>query len=321
VSSESTPGADYGRLDGPEGPMSDDDFLAVINPAAGGGRCGKRFPEVLERLRAAGVGVDTVETKAAGEATGLVREAWARGRRRFIAVGGDGTGYEVVNGLFPEAAGAEQRPVLGFLPLGTGNSFLRDFTDQGAEHTIEALAAGARRSCDVVRLEHTEGVLHYINILSIGFVADVNGLRARRFKRWGEFGYVLAVITAVMGLRASRYPLTIDAGPSQGEPMVFASFNNSKFTGGKMMMAPHADTDDGTIAVVLVGEMGRLSLLATFPKIFQGRHVEHPAVMTAQAARVELSLDERIDVMVDGEALQVVPQALQVLPGALDVVV
>ena len=83
--------------------------------------------------------------------------------------------YEVVNGLFPLATESGERPVLGFLPLGTGNSFLRDFTDQGAEHTIEALARGSRRACDVVRLVHSGGVLHYINLLSIGFVADVNG--------------------------------------------------------------------------------------------------------------------------------------------------
>jgi diacylglycerol kinase (ATP) len=73
--------------------MSDAPYLAVINPAAGGGRCGKRYPAALQRLRAAGV---AVETSAAGQVTTLVREAWAAGRRRFIAVGGDGTGYEVV---------------------------------------------------------------------------------------------------------------------------------------------------------------------------------------------------------------------------------
>jgi diacylglycerol kinase (ATP) len=301
--------------------MSNDAYLAVINPAAGGGRCGKRFPAALERLRAAGITIDTVETSAPGQAIELVRSAWAEGRRRFIAVGGDGTGYEIVNGLFPAAAEPGERPVLGFLPLGTGNSFLRDFTETGAEHTIEALAKGERRSCDVIRLVHADGVLHYINLLSIGFVADVNGLRARRFKRWGEFGYVLAVITAVASLRARGYPMRVDGGELDEGAQVFASFNNSKFTGGKMMMAPHADTSDGKIAVIRVGAMGRASLLATFPKIFKGTHVEHAAVTTCQAARVELQLTEAIDVMVDGEALQVVPHVLDVLPGALDVVV
>ncbi len=301
--------------------MTDDSYLAVINPAAGGGRCGKRFPAALERLREGGLSVDTAQTSGPGEATELVREAWAQGRRQFIAVGGDGTGYEVVNGLFPEAAEQGQRPVLGFLPLGTGNSFLRDFTDQGAEHTIDALINGARRPCDVLRLVHAEGQLHYINLLSIGFVADVNGLRARRFRRWGQFGYVMSVVTGVVGLQPRVFPMRVDEGELDEEEQVFCSFNNSKFTGGKMMMAPHAETDDGTIAVVRVGKLGRLSLLATFPKIFKGTHVSHPAVTTAQASRVDLEIEETIDVMVDGEALQVIPRTLEVLPSALDVVV
>jgi len=90
----------------------------------------------------------------------IAREAYGRGRRRFIAVGGDGTSYEVVNGLFPEA-GAGERPTLGFLPLGTGNSFLRDFSDRGVEHAIESLIAGRMQGCDVLRLRHRGGVIHY----------------------------------------------------------------------------------------------------------------------------------------------------------------
>src|SRR5208283_5038037 len=94
--------------------------------------------------------LDLVETRGAGEATQIAREAYARGRREFIAVGGDGTSYEIVNGLFPEASAGE-RATLGFLPLGTGNSFLRDFSERGVEHAIESLIVGRRQSCDVLR--------------------------------------------------------------------------------------------------------------------------------------------------------------------------
>jgi YegS/Rv2252/BmrU family lipid kinase len=294
--------------------------LAVVNPAAGGGRCGKRYAAALERLREAGVSVDVVETSAAGEATEVVREAYRAGRRRFIAVGGDGTSYEVVNGLFPQAAaeGVADRPRLGFLPMGTGNSFLRDFTEQGAEHSIGALIDGRSRPCDVLRLEHADGVLHFINLLSIGFVAEVNGLRARRFKGWGEAGYVAAVVTAVIGLHPVAFPMRVD-GASDDAPMVFASFNNSRFTGGKMMMAPEARTDDGLIDFVRVAPLGRFDLLRTFPKIFKGTHILHPAVSTARVQVVEFALESEIDVMVDGEALRVVPKRLEVLRHALDV--
>lgn len=298
-------------------------YLAVVNPAAGGGRCGKAAPDAVARLREGGVEVDVVETSAAGQGVDLVRRAYAEGRRKFIAVGGDGTSYEIINGLFPEAAAGnpEERVSLGFLPLGTGNSFLRDFTDRGAEDSIPALLGGRRRSCDVVRLTHAEGQLHYINILSIGFVADVNGLRQRKFRRYGEGGYVLAVLAELGGLQSRFFPMALDGGPMRREPVTFISVNNSRYTGGKMMMAPSASTSDGKADLICVGRLGRLSLLRTFPKIFSGTHVEHPAVSTAQVAHLEFGFDDVIDVMVDGEALQVAPRAIEVVPGAIDVVI
>ncbi len=82
-------------------------YLAIVNPAAGGGRSRKMLGPALERLRAGGVEVEVVETQGVGDATRIAREAYGRGRRRFIAVGGDGTSYEVVNGLFPEASAGE----------------------------------------------------------------------------------------------------------------------------------------------------------------------------------------------------------------------
>ena len=142
-------------------------FLAIVNPAAGGGRCGRLADAALERVRGAGIELDVVLTSRAGEAIELVRSAYQRGVRQFLAVGGDGTAFEVVNGLFPEALSGA-RPSLGFLPLGTGNSFLKDFTARGIEHTIEALKNGSRRACDVIRLRHSGGELYYLNLLSLG---------------------------------------------------------------------------------------------------------------------------------------------------------
>ena len=103
------------------------------------------------------------------------------------------------------------------------------------------------------------------------------------------------------------------------DPMVFASFNNSRYTGGKMMMAPEADTADGLIDLIRVAPLSRLDLLRTFPRIFKGTHIENPAVTTAKVKSVDFEVDEEIDVMVDGEALRVVPRRLEVIAGALHV--
>src|ERR1700739_4843517 len=141
-------------------------YLAIINPAAGGGRCRDQVAAALERLRNSGIAIETVETSGVGDATRLARQAYARGYRKFIAVGGDGTSYEIVNGLFPDSQSASgdssaQVPTLGFLPLGTGNSFLRDFSDpkapdRGLEHAVSAIEARRSHPCDVLRLTHKE---------------------------------------------------------------------------------------------------------------------------------------------------------------------
>ncbi len=296
-------------------------FLAVVNPAAGGGRCGRLAKNALAKLHAAGVELEIAETSAPGEATRLARAAYTRGQRQFLAVGGDGTAYEIVNGLFPEAA-AGQRAVLGFLPLGTGNSFLRDFTERGADHAAEAVIAGRRQACDVFRLQHAGGRLHFINLLSIGFAANVAVAANRRFKELGQLGYVLGVLLCLARLERRAFPVRVDDEPEfDRRRCLFLSFNNSKFTGGKMMIAPQASTSDGLIEYVRWGPIGRLGLLRNLSTLFDGSHISHPLASHRAVRTVEFALDGPADVMVDGEVLTVQCQRVEVLPGALDVLV
>lgn len=295
-------------------------YLAIVNPAAGGGRGGKMLAPALARLRAGGVAVEVAETQGSGDATRIAREAYGRGHRRFIAVGGDGTSYEVVNGLFPEAE-TNHGATLGFLPLGTGNSFLRDFSDRGVEHAIESLISGRTRGCDVLRLRHRAGVIHYINLLSVGFPADVATLRARRFSGQGELGYVISIFLGLARLRRRPFPVRVD-----GETVfdrrrcLFLTFNNSKFTGGTMMIAPKAAVNSGLIEYVRWGAIGRLGLMRNLPGLYDGTHIHHPMAERKAVQRVEFDLDAPVDVMVDGEVFTLHCEALDVLPRALNVV-
>lgn len=295
-------------------------FLAIVNPAAGGGRCGKLAQAALEKLRAAGVELQVAETSGPGDATRLARLAYAHGQRRFIAVGGDGTAYEIVNGVFPEAEAAG-KPVLGLLPLGTGNSFLRDFTTNGAEHAREAIVARKRRSVDVLCLKHSGGKLYFINLISVGFTADVTAAANRLFKGLGEVGYLLAVLLCLVRLRRRAFPLRADGDAEfDRRRCLFLSFNNSQYTGGKMRIAPHASTSDGLIEYVRWGPIGRIGLLRNLPTLFDGTHVNHPLASHRGVRRIEFELDERVDVMVDGEVLTLKCESVEVLPGSLDVV-
>ncbi len=297
-------------------------FLAVVNPAAGGGRCGREYPAALERLKDAGLEVEVAKTSGPGEATEIVRKAYAEGQRRFIAVGGDGTGYELINGMFPAALDDDDPPQLGFLPLGTGNSFLRDFMPpgdkDGASHALGALLERRTRTVDVIRLEHDKGENVYINLFAIGFAADVNS-RAARYKNWGEFGYIGSVVAETLGLAPHTYPIREDGGDWNRTPAAFVSICNSKFTGGTMMMAPGADTSDGKVDVIHVGALGRIGLLRAFPKIFEGKHLELSEVHASQSSRVEFDLEGPTNIMLDGEPLYVQPKLIEVLPAALEV--
>ena len=296
-------------------------FLAVVNPAAGGGRCGKLVAPALARLRAGGIPVSVVETTAPGQATEITRDAYAQGYRKFISVGGDGTSYEIVNGLFP-ADNAADTPTLAFLPLGTGNSFLRDFTHRGVEHGMAALLAQRSQPCDVLRLRHSAGVIHYINLLSMGFAADVATLRARRFSGWGELGYQSSIFLTLARFRRRPFPLRVDGeGEIDRRPCLFLTFNNSKFTGGTMMIAPKAEVNDGLIEYVRWGPIGRVGLVRNLPTLYDGTHINHPLAERRAARRIDFFLDEPVDVMVDGEVLTLQCQTLDVLPSALKIVV
>ena len=174
-----------------------DRFFAIVNPAAGGGRSAKLAGPAIARLREKGLHIDVFASTAPGHAAELAREAYDQGYRRFIAVGGDGTAHEILNGIFTHA-GANARISLGFLPLGTGNSFLRDFADNGAEAALQALLENRKRPVDLLRLTHSKGEIYAFNLLSVGFTADVATLTNRYFKPLGPVGYLLGVFVRIV---------------------------------------------------------------------------------------------------------------------------
>ena len=296
-------------------------YLGIVNRAAGGGRCGKQVDAVVESLRSAGVELDIAESDRPGHGTELARAAYEDGIRHFIAFGGDGTSYEIVNGVFP--ASLTKGPItLAFQPLGTGNSFLRDFTQEGLAHASRALLEGRQRACDVLYMRHRDGELYYTNLLSMGFAADVAVMTNRNFKAFGPFAYLFGVFACLLKLNRRVIPIRLDEDPEfDRDRSLFLTFNNSKFTGGKMMIAPNAETDSGYIDMVRWGPIGRWELIRNLHKLYDGSHVHHPEAVARRVRQVEFDLSEPLDVMVDGEVCTIQCEKLEVIPGALQVVV
>lgn len=296
-----------------------DRFFAIVNPAAGGGKSAKLAGSALARLREKNLKIDVIASASPGHAGDLAREAYAQGYRRFLAVGGDGTAHEILNGIFSAHANPE-RIALGFLPLGTGNSFLRDFTSEGAEASINALLENRKRPVDLIRLTHATGEVYSFNILSLGFTADVGALTNRIFKPLGQLGYLLGVFVRVVQLKRRAFTLRCDTETAWDDRRsLFLTFNNSKYTGGTMLIAPQADPSDGVIEFVRWGPIGRLGLLRMLPRLYDGTHVEHPLAQRKAVRHVEFNIPVPVDVLIDGEIRSLKCKSLDILPSALDV--
>ena len=145
-------------------------------------------------------------------------------------------------------------------------------------------------------------------------------LANRRFKRMGAAGYGLAVVACLAGFKKRVFNLKIDGQPHSTPETALLIFNNSKFTGGNMMLAPNADVGDGQIEIVR-WSADRFDFIKNFPKCYDGSHIHHPLIWTGQARRIDLNFDEPTDIMIDGEVMTVRLQSLEVLPSALKVMV
>lgn len=289
-------------------------FYAIVNQAAGGGRAARRAPEALAALERSGLSLEVAFTEAPKHASVLARDAALAGRRRFLSVGGDGTASEVVNGLISAGVAAECE--LAMLPVGTGNSFLRDFGITDAEAASRAIIRGEGRFVDVLRLEHSEGKIHFINTMGTGFVASAGELTNARFKFLGAAGYVAAVLICIARLRYERNTLRCGDELDEAET-VLTSFSNSQYTGGSMWMAPDADASDGLLDVIRAGRLGRGELAAAFARIFKGTHTQLEQVWTRQVDRVEFVRPTRQAVLIDGDLFHLTPIAIDVLPAAI----
>jgi diacylglycerol kinase (ATP) len=296
-----------------------DRFFAIVNPAAGGGKSARLAGPAVARLREKGLHIDVIASSGPGHAVQLAREAYAQGYRKFLAVGGDGTAHEILNGIFLNRSNPE-RIALGFLPLGTGNSFLRDFTDKGAEASLDALVANRSRPVDLIRLTHASGEIYSFNILSLGFTADVGAIANRVFKPLGHLGYLFGVFVGIAQLKRRAFVLRSDDEQEwDTRRSLFLTFNNSKFTGGTMLIAPDANPSDGFIEFVRWGPIGRLGLLRMLPKLYDGTHIKHPLASRKAVKRVEFKIPVPVDVLIDGEIFSLECRSLDILPSAVDI--
>jgi len=295
--------------------------LLVVNPVAGHGRGERCFKRLEPALREKLPGLEVRFSEHPGHAFEIGRHAAGEGFDRIVCLGGDGTPFEVLSGLYDLGPPAK-RPEIGLIPAGTGNSFIRDFGTGTAEEALANIAAGRRRASDLIEFEYrVDGRKvrrHSLNIIGVGLIADILQLTNERLKFLGAAGYSLAVLIRLFRGMKNRVEIEMD-GRKQTVTDSALVVSNSKFTGGKMMIAPKADLADGRADLVLFNGVNRREIVSIFGGVFSGKHAAHPKVEMSQASRITVQADPPLRLMADGELLGRTPLELKVLPGELTI--
>lgn len=304
------------------------DTRVIVNPHAAGGRVGRRWPALRARLQEAIGLFDTTPTTGPMDASRLAREAARAGYRRVVAVGGDGTLSEVVDGLFPDGEPVAPRIVLGHLSHGTGGDFRRSLgLPRSDEVALGRLRAGRTRLVDVGVLRYTttdggRAVRAFLNIASFGLsgAVDERVNRARLPKLLGgTFAFAWASARAALSYRAPRVRICVDGGTPMDHDLAVACVCNGQYAGGGMRFAPNAALDDGLFDVIVIADAGLRRLVTGFGSIYRGRHLDHPNVTALTGRRIDATPlgGEPVLLDVDGEAPGRLPASFEIRPGAL----
>jgi len=294
----------------------------IINPTARGGTTARQWPLIYELLRRHGIPFDHVFTERTGHAIELAKEATEAGYEVVVAVGGDGTVNEVVNGIVDEYG--RGKATLGIICTGTGRDCIRSLdipNDIG-----KACKLLSDRNCTNVDIGCSEYMndgaknrRYYINTAALGFAASV-AERTNHLKKVGKtIPYLLAFGSVFAVYKAKNMAFDID-GLTRQDRLLLITINNGRYFGGGMKIAPGADTRDGFLDIITVQDVNKLRLLYNFPKLYRGTHVSHPKVGIYKAKCINVQTPQRTLLQLDGEVVGEAPASFSIVPSALKVI-
>ena len=296
----------------------------IVNRFAHKGGAGRRWPTIKAELEKRLGPVDAQFTQAPGHATQLARAALMDGARRFVAVGGDGTVNETLNGLLdPTGRLLAPDAVLCPIPAGTANELCRALGHVAdPSKAYDAAAATGRRAIDLLRLRCIDADGRPVErfgylMAALGAAAQVSQRtsQSRWAKKLGGIAYILMTPAVILGFRPRAVAITVD-GVERGTSTLFtALIANTENGGGGLRLAPGAAFDDGLLDLVEVGDVSRLgALLGVMPRLADGSHVGHPKVRTSRGRsfRFASGVDTLVDL--DGETIGRLPLDIEVLP-------
>lgn len=303
---------------------------AIVNLHSSGGRTGANWPAMEERLRGAVGPVDAVFTKGSLDATRLTREALREGVTQIVAVGGDGTVNEVVNGFFEEGALIKPQATLSMLMSGTGGDFRKTFRlPASLPEQVERIARGDARPIDIGRLAFIDhdgrpAIRYFNNIASFGLsgAADraVNELTwAKRLP--GKYAFQWGIFKTLVRYKNQAVRVRVDDGFDRILNVSTAAVCNGQYFGGGMQMAPHASVEDGLFDVIILADTTLIEMLRGTGKIYKGEHLGHEKIVALRGKKIvaePVHESEHVLLDVDGEAPGRLPASFEILPRILN---
>ena len=292
--------------------MTLDKITIIVNPTAGKGKCARLWPEVDKYLNELGILFDVRFTTKKGDAIRLASEAISLGAQCILAVGGDGTLNEVVNGI-------SDSPVdVGVIPTGSGNDFVRTLglKPDDWRGACQIIAAGHTKSIDLGRVNGCR----FINVAGVGFDAAVancaNVWAKQRFP--DSIAYIAALLKVLAEYQPADITIDLDDQTFSGRGWLVA-VANAQYFGRGMLIAPNASTNDGLFDVCILGDLSKGGFLQAFPSVFSGKHLQHPAIHLYRSRQVKVSASVPLLVQADGELIGQTPIDFGILPHRLRV--
>ncbi|RZC72471.1 hypothetical protein C5167_047949 [Papaver somniferum] len=311
------------------------DLVFVVNPKGANGRTGKEWKKLLPYLRThLGQHRNICEclTSAPSHAIDITREAIREGADAVVAVGGDGTLHEVINGFFwdgkPVSAHGEgntHTTALGVIPLGTGSDFARTFGWKNDPHeAVQRISRGLRTRIDIGAVSGERGEPHYfLNVADVHLSAKA-GYYASKYKQFGNLCYVIGALRGFMGHNNQDLRIKVNGGDWEIIPQVTAlCVGNAKFFGGGMKITPNADPCNGNLEVVILQNFKWYDFIFRMHKLYNGTHlsVQNVSSRSVQSIEVkEITGDSSIFVQADGEHQGFLPRKFYILPSAIELI-
>lgn len=300
-------------------------ILFIVNPASGGGKTASDWKAIESWLPSTGLPYETAMTTRPMEAVEIAKANVRASRPVVVAVGGDGTLNEVVNGFFHNGAPIPTSSRMAMVPLGTGGDFRRTLRIPLDPHkAIEVLKSGVPRRLDVgcVTYQGNDGntqVRHFINIADAGWGGEVVRRVNSGKKRSGGLTFTLTALSSLMAWKNKPMHVIIDgeAHDIVAQQVVVA---NCQYFGGGMRMAPNASPTDGVFDVIVVGDAGKIESLRGLSRIREGRHLDdhNPKITVMYGKRIEVTSSKQVRIDIDGEDPGMVPALFEIQPGSIE---